>query len=96
VRFYDPSGHDACPKALLDQMKRQGIPDVVKINIIKDTIKELVEKDFSLKKKVNTLSKKAKGGKYKTVVFRCLNKKKVKRGVWKFYVEIQLRLESSG
>ena len=28
MRFYDPSGHDACPKALQDQMKGQGIPDV--------------------------------------------------------------------
>ena len=28
VRYYDPSGHDACPKALQDQMKGQGIPDV--------------------------------------------------------------------
>jgi len=28
VRYYDPSGHDACPKALHDQMKGQGIPDV--------------------------------------------------------------------
>lgn len=45
-----------------------------KNNIIKDTVKEMVEKDFSLKKKINTLSKKAKGGKYKAEVFRCLNK----------------------
>ena len=28
VRYYDPSGHDTCPKALHDQMKGQGIPDV--------------------------------------------------------------------
>jgi len=28
VRYYDPSGHDACPKALQRQMAGQGIPDV--------------------------------------------------------------------
>jgi len=36
-----------------------------KNNIIKDTVKEMVEKDFSIKKKINTLSKIQKEGNIK-------------------------------
>jgi len=41
VRYYDPSGHDACPKALHDQMKEQGIPDVEIAQKVQD-IQDLV------------------------------------------------------
>ena len=43
MRFYDPSGHDACPKALHDQMKRQGIPDVEIAQKVQDMV-EISEK----------------------------------------------------
>jgi hypothetical protein len=44
------------------------------INIIRETIKKMNEQDLSLKKKIKTLSKTSKGGKYKADVFRCLNR----------------------
>lgn len=46
-----------------------------KSNTIKVTIKKMIEQNLSLKKKIKTLSKNAKGGKYKAEVFRCLNQK---------------------
>ncbi|WP_145046558.1 hypothetical protein [Paenibacillus xylanexedens] len=48
--------------------------DEEKISAIKDTTKKVMESEFSLKKKINTLSKKSKIGKYKADVFRCLNR----------------------
>lgn len=48
--------------------------DEEKRSAIKDTTKQVREMEFSLKKKVKTLSKKSKVGKYKADVFRCLNK----------------------
>jgi len=41
---------------------------------IKATTKQVIEMEFSLKRKIKTLSKKSKRGKYKADVFRCLNK----------------------
>ncbi|WP_058486941.1 hypothetical protein, partial [Defluviitalea phaphyphila] len=46
-----------------------------KIRIIKDTIKKMREKNFSLEKKIKKLTKVTKDRKYKAEVFRCLNKK---------------------
>lgn len=48
--------------------------DEEKRNAIQDTTKQVREMEFSLKKKMKTLSKKSKVGKYKADVFRCLNK----------------------
>lgn len=45
-----------------------------KSNIIRQTIEKMIEQDLSLKKKIKTLSKTAKGGKYKADVYRCLNR----------------------
>lgn len=45
-----------------------------KRDIIRATIKEMIEQDLSLKKKSKTLSKISMGGKYKADVFRCLSR----------------------
>ncbi|MBE5990890.1 MAG: hypothetical protein E7247_00675 [Paenibacillaceae bacterium] len=45
-----------------------------KSNTIKATIKKMIDQDLSLRKKIKTLSKTSKGGKYKAEVFRCLNR----------------------
>jgi len=47
VRYYDPSGHDACPKALLVQIEGQGIPVVEIAQKIQD-IQALVDKGFNI------------------------------------------------
>lgn len=59
--------------------------DEEKRNAIQDTTKQVREMEFSLKKKVKTLSKKSKVGKYKADVFRCLNK--VSGEVWCVEIE---------
>ncbi|MEN1990397.1 hypothetical protein [Paenibacillus hubeiensis] len=59
--------------------------DEQKRTVIKDTIKQVREMEFSLKKKMKTLSKKSKVGKYKADVFRCLNK--VSGEVWCVEIE---------
>jgi len=64
VRYYDPSGHDACPKALQDQMKGQGIPDVEIAQKVQD-IQARVDKGLSIEeayKQVTGLDYPGSGG----------------------------------
>ena len=56
MRFYDPSGHDACPKALHDQMKRQGIPDVEIAQKVQDIQTLVADKGLSIEDAYNQVT----------------------------------------
>jgi len=56
VRYYDPSGHDACPKALHDQMKGQGIPNVEIAKKVQD-VQALVDKGLSIEEAYKQITK---------------------------------------
>ena len=56
VRYYDPSGHDTCPKALHDQMKGQGIPNVEIAKKVQD-VQALVDKGLNIEEAYKQITK---------------------------------------
>lgn len=65
---------DIIEQVLTDIIERNS-GDEEKNSIIKATVNQILEEDFSLKKKIKILSKKENKGKYNAEVFRCLDKK---------------------